>query len=94
MSKIDNRKNFEDKLRAGLDYWLDPKHEEEIRKYCAEQRKIKEIKIAEGYILECNGVYYTEQDILDGKCPANGILVNMGYVRDGNKWRKKLENIK
>lgn len=42
------------------------------------------------YVLCVGTNYYTEQDILDGKCRLNGTLVNMGYLSnlDGT-WRKK-----
>jgi len=84
--------NVRQHVQAWFD-WYDSMTEEERSVYFANRDKERvaecEYNKKMGYILEYNGIKYTEQDILDGKVPANGVLVNMGYKRNGSKWVKR-----
>ena len=85
-----------DSLRKGIRYWFSadaityadsPKGRAEHDQWALKQQKL----IDAGYVIESNGVYYKEVDILAGNCPLNGVLYHMGYRRnsDGKTWRKK-----
>lgn len=58
----------------------DLKELENHSKWIEEVEKTRADLLSKGYILESDGIYYTERDILDGKCPLNGTLTNAGYI--------------
>lgn len=64
---------------------------EDHSEWIKEVEKTRADLLSKGYVLESDGIYYTEQDILDGKCPLNGTLTNAGYIlnSDGITRRKK-----
>ena len=89
MSKIQISKDAIDIMMKHMSYWFDPKNTEAINRASKEQDIKLQSFIESGYIIEANGVCYTEREIFEGKCPLNGTLYNMGYRSnpDGT-WRK------
>lgn len=95
MSKLFIKENLSLKEAFRLWFSSNKKQQKKNRQYEARIAAERQALFDSGVILIYGGVPFTEQDILDGKCPANGVLYNAGFRRlPGGKWRKATQEEK